>query len=46
MAGFAKIPGMKLLLIALTFLLLASAIGCERDVREPGEPRIILSLPR
>jgi hypothetical protein len=37
---------MKLLLLFLAIFFLASIIGCERDVREPGEPRIILNMPR
>jgi len=35
----------KILLIILTLLCLASLVGCEKDVREPGEPRIMLSMP-
>jgi len=39
-------PAMKLVLIALTFFCLAATVGCEKDVREPGEPRIVFNAPR
>jgi len=36
---------MKLLGTILLLLLgLAATIGCERDVREPGEPRILSNM--
>jgi hypothetical protein len=31
---------MKLLGIILVLLGLAATVGCEKDIREPGEPRI------
>jgi len=35
----------KLLLTALLLTVLASIIGCEHDVREPGQPNIQAPVP-
>ena len=35
---------MKLLSIILVLLGLAATVGCEKDIREPGEPRIVVNL--
>jgi len=34
----------RLLLVLLTFFCLAASVGCEKDVREPGEPRVIVNI--
>ena len=35
---------MKLIGICLILLGLALTVGCEKDVREPGEPRVSLAV--
>jgi hypothetical protein len=37
---------MKLIGRILILLGLAAIVGCEKDIREPGEPRIQMNVPR
>lgn len=39
-------PDMKLIGRILILLGLAAIVGCEKDIREPGEPRIQMNVPR
>jgi|GEM_PF-5838881 len=45
-AARGKLPHMKLIGLALVLLGLVALAGCEKDVREPGQPRVAFQMPR